>query len=267
MEVFLSWSGERSRLLAEILHDWLPKVIQSIKPWMSSSDIEKGEQWLLKISEKLKTNHYGIICLTSENVNAPWILFEAGALSSAIDKSNVCPILLDFEPSLLSGPLSQFQATQFKKTDIFELLKSINKNIEPQKLSDKQLEETFDVWWPKLETEIEKIPKSSKKKPERSQKEMIEEVVMFTRSFSQDYFRQKWEWNLSMGMRKMLARLTPREEQILRMLHGIQEKREYSIKEIASEFNTTQKAIKNYIESANTKLSQYNILEVIAPYQ
>ena len=263
MEIFLSWSGERSRLFAEALYDWLPKVIQSIEPWMSSSDIEKGGQWLLKISEQLKKNHFGIICLTSENVNAPWILFEAGALSSAIDQSNVCPILFDFEPSFLSGPLSQFQTTQFKKPDIFELLKSVNKNIEPQKLSEKQLEETFEVWWPKLEGEIVKIPKSSEKKPERSQKEMIEEVVMFTRAFSKNYFRQKWEWNFSIGMRKMLARLTPREEKIIRMLHGIGESKDYSVKEMTTKFGLTQKEIKNSIQSAKAKLSQHNILEII----
>jgi hypothetical protein len=263
MEIFLSWSGERSKSFAQIFYDWLPKVIQSIKPWMSSSDIDKGDQWLAKISEKLKINNFGIICLTSENVNAPWVLFEAGALSSKINQANVCPILFDFEPPLLSGPLSQFQATKFNKADILQLLKSVNKNIEPQKLPEKQLEETFEVWWPKLENEIAKVPKSSEKKPERSQKEMLEEVVMFTRAFSKDYFRQKWEWNISMGMRKTLARLTPREEKTIRMLHGIQEPKNYSIKEIATEFKLTQKEVTKIIQSAKTKLSQYNILEII----
>ena len=162
-------------MFAKALHAWLPKVIQSLKPWLSSSDINKGDQWLSNLSEKLKKNNFGIICLTSENINAPWLLFEAGALSSAIDKSNVCPMLFDFEPSLLTGPLAQFQATQFIKSDILDLLKTINKKIESQTLSEKQLIETFDVWWPKIEDEINKIPKSFEKKPERSQKAMIEE--------------------------------------------------------------------------------------------
>ena len=263
MEIFLSWSGERSRLFAKALDDWLPKVIQGVETWMSSSNIEKGDQWLLKISEKLKKNNFGIICLTSENINAPWLSFEAGALSSAIDKSNVCPMLFDFEPSLLTGPLAQFQATQFIKSDILDLLKTINKKIELQNLSEKQLIEIFDVWWPKIEDEINKIPKSSEKKPERSQKAMIEEVVMFTRAFSKDYFKQKWEWNLSMGIKKIIARLTPREEIIIRMQHGIEKNKQHSIKEIAMEFGISQKEIKKQLKSAHAKLSQYDILEIL----
>lgn len=263
MEIFLSWSGERSRFFAEIFRDWLPKVIQSVKTWMSSSDIEKGDQWLLRLSENLKKNGFGIICLTSENINAPWVLFEAGALSSAIDKSNVCPILFDFKPSVLFGPLAQFQATQFNKADILELLKSINKRLEPRELSENQLNETFEVWWPKLKDKIEKIPISSGKKPERSEKEMIEEIVMFTRSFSKDYLIKKWELDLSMGIRRMIAHLTPREEKIIRMLYGIQEKKEFSLKEIGAYFKITQKELKNYIKSANMKLSQLNVFEMI----
>jgi hypothetical protein len=163
MEIFLSWSGERSRLFAEILHQWLPKVIQNVKPWMSSSDIDKGLQWTAEISGRLEQSNFGIICLTTESYKSPWLLFEAGAISSKIGKSKVCPLLLDFKPSILSGPLSQFQATEFTKDDIFKLLKTINKNLDSKKLTDNNLKETFDIWWPILEKEITKIPESAEK--------------------------------------------------------------------------------------------------------
>ena len=39
MDVFISWSGERSRAAAEALRGWLPKIINAIKPWLSSADI------------------------------------------------------------------------------------------------------------------------------------------------------------------------------------------------------------------------------------
>ncbi len=42
MKVFISWSGKRSRALAEAFRDWLPNDTQAIKPWMSDVDIDKG---------------------------------------------------------------------------------------------------------------------------------------------------------------------------------------------------------------------------------
>ena len=45
MKVFISWSGERSRLVAQELGPWLKKVIQSVEPWIST-DMERGIKWL-----------------------------------------------------------------------------------------------------------------------------------------------------------------------------------------------------------------------------
>jgi hypothetical protein len=51
--VFLSWSGLRSRWVAEAMRDWLPLVLQGAKPWMSATDIEKGSRGLIEVSTRL----------------------------------------------------------------------------------------------------------------------------------------------------------------------------------------------------------------------
>lgn len=117
MQVFLCWSGERSKAMAEALKDWLPQVVQAVKPWISSSDIDKGSRWITEMSDTLKETQVGIVCLTRENLDAKWILYEAGALSKTED-ARVCTFLLDIEDTDLEYPLAQFQHTRFEKEDV-----------------------------------------------------------------------------------------------------------------------------------------------------
>jgi TIR domain len=97
VKVFLSWSGERSRIMAAALRDWLPLVLYYVRPWVSGKDIQAGERWSLEVGKKLEESNFGILCLTKDNLNAPWMLFEAGALSKAISTAAVCPYILDAE--------------------------------------------------------------------------------------------------------------------------------------------------------------------------
>jgi len=128
MKVFISWSGERSRALAEVLSQWLPAVIQAVKPYYSPDDIAKGSRWSTEIAEELEKSRVGLICVTRENLDAPWIMFEAGALSK-LGKSRVCPILFGVDPTDIQGPLVQFQAAKFEKEDLQRVVRMINKEL------------------------------------------------------------------------------------------------------------------------------------------
>jgi hypothetical protein len=82
MGVFISWSGKNSisYKVAMLLRDWFPKVIQTVKPFLSAVDIDAGSQWTSQMFQALKETQVGIICVTRTNQAEPWINFEAGSV-------------------------------------------------------------------------------------------------------------------------------------------------------------------------------------------
>jgi len=185
MKLFISWSGPRSRAVAETLRDWIPCVIQVVQPWISASDIDKGARWNLEVATQLQAARVGVICLTSDNLNSPWILFETGALSKTLEKTFVCPYLLDIEPVDLQGPLAQFQATKAQRDDTRRLLDTINRALGDAAIDEKILSKQFDKWWPDLEKSLRNIPvPTGKPQPKRDEREILEELLVLVRSMS-----------------------------------------------------------------------------------
>jgi len=183
MEIFISWSGERSRQAAEALRNWLPKVINAVKPWISSSDIDKGARWSTDVATRLETAKIGIICLTPSNLHEDWILFEAGALSKTLRNTFVCPVLIDLKQADVTGPLAQFQSTRANKEEILRLVKTINTALGEQALSENHLEEAFEVWWPRLEDQFKTLPPEKvTSSPQRSDRELLEEILEAVRN-------------------------------------------------------------------------------------
>lgn len=162
MKVFLSWSGILSHKIASALREWLPSVIQAIEPYLSSEDIDKGARWSVDIAAELNESNYGVLCITPENLEAPWIMFEAGALSKSLDKSRVVPFLYNLKRSEIQGPLLQFQSVITEHDDIWRLLSSMNASLGDKALSEEQLKKTFEVWWPILEKMLSDIGASIK---------------------------------------------------------------------------------------------------------
>lgn len=183
MKIFVSWSGEMSKQVAQVLKTWLPRLIQAVEVFFSPEDIEKGENWDSKITQELASCNYGIICLTSENKVAPWIHFEAGAIAKTLE-SRVSTLLVDIKPSDIKGPLSRFQATKAEKKDFSQLILDINKNIESP-LDRERIEPLFEALWPKIHDELTAIknvvatPEEEEVKNDLS--EPIEEMLQLLR--------------------------------------------------------------------------------------
>jgi CheY-like chemotaxis protein len=186
MKVLISWSGHRSGAMAESLRGWLPCVIQACDPWVSSSDIDAGVKWGSTLAKELQQTQFGIICLTPGNLTAPWLLFEAGALSKFVDDADVCPYLLDIQPTDVTGPLAQFQSVKADKEGTWRLVKSINKSLGDQTRDENVIEKVFEVLWPDLETSIKGITKNPHKNVirRRSQEDLLDEVLRTVRDQS-----------------------------------------------------------------------------------
>lgn len=159
MKIFISWSKQKSHEVAIVLRDWLPSVIQSLEPFVSSEEIDKGSRWSTEIAQELEDCSFGILCITEENLEEPWLMFEAGALSKKISNSYVCPFLLGIQRSDVKGPLVQFQSTIFEKEDVKKLLATINSVCGDSGISSHLLDKSFDVWWPSLEDQLKQIEK------------------------------------------------------------------------------------------------------------
>jgi len=184
MKVFLSWSGDQSHQVADVFCNWLPQIIQALEPWISTN-IPKGSRSTSEISSELEKSKIGIICLTPDNLDSNWILFEAGALSRMNDVK-VCTFLLGLTQSDIKPPLSQFQHTIFSKEDVFRLLLTINSHLScsgERSLSENTLNQTFERAWPDFEKDIKKIPSFNREKSAqiRSDRELLEEILVLVR--------------------------------------------------------------------------------------
>jgi TIR domain-containing protein len=182
MKVFISWSGDRSRVIAESLRSWLPMVLQSLKPWMSDTDIAAGSRWKSDVAGELAAAKAGVICLTPENQVSPWLLFEAGALSKTLEDTYVCPLLHELSPSEVTGPIAQFQANQLSREGMERVLATLNRALGANQQPPETIPELLEVWWPKLAQRLKTIPPLDQKRtPRRSANDMLEEILANTR--------------------------------------------------------------------------------------
>lgn len=160
LSVFISWSGDRSRLVGEALRDWLPDILPLIDPFLSTEDIEKGAKWNKVISGALEQSDVAIICLTPENLTSPWLLFEAGAVAKRAD-SRVWTYLFGLGYTDVKDPLSQFQHTVATKEDTKKLIGALNHRLGEGGHAGDRLAKSFDTWWPQLELKLKQVPEKS----------------------------------------------------------------------------------------------------------
>jgi len=156
MPVFVSWSGDRSGHVASALSVLLKATMPGVPAWTSQQDLDLGHPWHDTLRRVLDTSQYGILCLTPENLNAPWLLFEAGAISKSIEAAHVVPYLLNVKGADLAPPLSLFQGVAADEDGTWRLVKSVASTL-ARPLDEAGLRSAFDVHWPAFRDRIAPI--------------------------------------------------------------------------------------------------------------
>ena len=161
MDIFISWSGSSSHILARILKEWLPTVLHYARPWLSSEDIRKGKPWGPELTAQLDATSYSIVCVPTPRVaRAPWVNFEAGVTSKYIEHAHVSPLLVGVLPEDLADlPLARFQCTAFTKTDVARLLRSINEAA-GSPMSKEEVNRNLRITWRHLQEEVSNLEPS-----------------------------------------------------------------------------------------------------------
>ncbi len=185
MNVFITWSGSRSQKLARALKSLLPDVIQNLDVWMSEHDIQAGTRWAHELATRLDECNLGIACVTPENQNAPWLMFEAGALSKNLAEGRLIPLLLDIKPAQINFPLAQFQLAETDRKGITKILIDVN-SLSAQPMEKERLLRQLDRLWPEFDRELVDARAIEVMTPvvnSRSQEEVLYEILDRVRDF------------------------------------------------------------------------------------
>lgn len=190
MRVFVSWSGSLSEQYALVMRDWLPQVLQYVRPFMSE-DISKGARPQEEIARALEESDFGVMCITRENQGRPWINFEAGALSKSVSRGRVACLLLDLDYSQVKGPLESFQHTSPEQLEgVTRLMQSVNDSApEDRQIDGARVTTATQRAWPDLIQAFARAREVGSKEavpsaPARTTDEMLSEVVELSRDLN-----------------------------------------------------------------------------------
>ncbi len=187
LKVFISWSGQLAKDVAAVWRDLVKETFDSVEPFMSEENIGAGERGLTKIANELAGTSFGIIVVTQENQNSPWLNYEAGALSKDVhdETVRVAPLLVDFErKNDVSGPIGQFQASLLNSEGVEYILVEIAKIVGVEEAA---IRKRFTNSWREEYEDRFTSAKTAGGEPaitRRSNDEMLDEILTIVREIA-----------------------------------------------------------------------------------
>lgn len=175
MKIFLCWSGDRSRHVAQEFEKFLKDLNQELPglkkdPFdpFRSANIEKGLPWFQAVESELASAQAALVSITPENCTSPWMHYEAGAVANRMGiamskgedkataetlKGRLFTYLFGMNASELQGPLAAYQSTAATYDDtralVRRLLTLAEVDLPTDEHDDKAIdwERTFRICW------------------------------------------------------------------------------------------------------------------------
>jgi TIR domain-containing protein len=170
--IFVSWSGDRSRASALALKSLLEDVLGDGVEIFISAHMDPGVVWVQQIGKELEGSDFGVLCLTEDNFQSPWLLFEAGAIAKNFGVSRVVPYLID--DIGLSSPLNQFQLVRADHDGTLRLVEAINA-LRERPLPQDRVQRAFAKWWPDMDQTLQSFPGTGRP-DKRSDRDLLESI-------------------------------------------------------------------------------------------
>jgi hypothetical protein len=255
VSVFISWSGQNSasRRVAELFKKYIPKIIQGTSCYVSTQT-EAGQVWVDTLFTELQGRDVGLLCVTRDNYQKPWINFEAGALAKNYGKARVCPVLIDLKPSDVPPPLSAFQMKTLEKEDVFSIFEMLNQNRKSNPLDISELKDAFEVRWSDFDRELKEAIASSGSAGEpspRNQREILEEILETVRALSNGFSHTRSSaGDTGRAIQNLLAKARTNPVWTAENLHSV----------LIEKFRERRPLISSYVENALPVFIEDNLL-------
>lgn len=183
MKLFISVSGTLSTEIGEHLSKWIAAVLQHVEPWIAVDDLNKGAHWPTKLADSLGDTDCGLIVLCRDNLDSPWLMYEAGVIAARTKMERVAGLLIDVSPSSVKPPLGHFQLTRFDRDDVCRLIHRLNEWTNSPRAVE-TINRAFNALWADCEAKVRECIAScntATPAPVRDHNAMIEEILTLTR--------------------------------------------------------------------------------------
>lgn len=154
-QIFLSWSKPRSKNLAKEVKLFFENMFNDNIKIFISSGMEKGSLVDVEIHKELLESKICFVCITSESLKSPWLMYEAGAVFGS--GGIVIPILFEEISdwhSWIDKPLIRYVPVRYEKSkgrdDFLKLVNKVENIFNIKALN-------FDENWNSFSEKVNKI--------------------------------------------------------------------------------------------------------------